>query len=113
MLQRRLLLAAVIAAFCCMITAKSTENVVDATLDTVSITADIPVLSGVDNSSDSTNQTAQYKKPAVDIVKEYRKSKQQTLQEIYEENEWKNSLVLWVLPDSIREAMPHWAQASL
>ena len=31
---------------------------------------------------------------------------------MYDENEWKNSLVMWILPDNLREAMPHFTQAS-
>ena len=39
-------------------------------------------------------------------------TKEERLAQMYAENEWKNSLVMWVLPDSWRAAMPHWTQAS-
>ena len=35
------------------------------------------------------------------------------LQQIYEENEWKNGLINWILPDSVREVMPHWAEVRM
>jgi len=37
--------------------------------------------------------------------------KQERLAQMYAENEWKNSLVMWILPDSVRDAMPHWTQS--
>jgi hypothetical protein len=40
------------------------------------------------------------------------KTKQQVLDEIFWENQWKNSLITWMLPDALREVMPHWAQVS-
>jgi lathosterol oxidase len=32
---------------------------------------------------------------------------------IFEENEWKNSLVMWMFPESMQDAMPHWVQSWL
>lgn len=37
--------------------------------------------------------------------------REQNLRRIFEENEWKNSLVMWVLPERVRDVMPHWAQS--
>lgn len=36
--------------------------------------------------------------------------KAERLRLMHEENEWKNSLVMWAFPDSAREAMPHFVQ---
>lgn len=37
-------------------------------------------------------------------------AKQYRLKQLYDENVWKNSLVMWVVPEAWRDAMPHWAQ---
>lgn len=38
------------------------------------------------------------------------KNKDVVLQELYEENVWKNDLFLWILPSDIRENIPHIVQ---
>ncbi|KAG1653207.1 hypothetical protein FOA52_006732 [Chlamydomonas sp. UWO 241] len=35
------------------------------------------------------------------------------LELIMEENEWKNSLVMWMFPELMQESMPHWVQSWL
>jgi lathosterol oxidase len=40
------------------------------------------------------------------------KDRQTRLAELRRENEWKNDLVMWMLPDSARAAMPHAVQVS-
>jgi Delta7-sterol 5-desaturase len=37
-------------------------------------------------------------------------SKQERMTLLREENAWKNGLVMWMFPDSIRDAMPHFTQ---
>lgn len=32
---------------------------------------------------------------------------------IVEENEWKNSLVMWMFPESVQQALPHWVHTWL
>lgn len=36
--------------------------------------------------------------------------KEERLALLYEENHWKNSLVMWTLPESVQQAMPHFVQ---
>mmetsp|Transcript_80583 Transcript_80583/g.163938 ORF Transcript_80583/g.163938 Transcript_80583/m.163938 type:complete len:344 (-) Transcript_80583:306-1337(-) len=39
--------------------------------------------------------------------------KEERLALILEENEWKNSLVMWMFPQSVQDALPHWTQTWL
>lgn len=39
--------------------------------------------------------------------------KEERLRLLVEENKWKNDLVMWMFPDSVREALPHFWQTWL
>ena len=39
-----------------------------------------------------------------------RRPQEEVLADLYAENEWKNDLILWILPDGLRAKLPHAAQ---
>lgn len=39
--------------------------------------------------------------------------KEERMRLLYDENEWKNSLVMWIFPQHIRDQLPHFVQTWL
>lgn len=58
------------------------------------------------------NQTVAAWNSKLGLVGFVNSDRERTLALLYEENKWKNSLVVWILPESWRESMPHWAQVN-
>ena len=112
MVRRRLVVGCLAALVCFTATAWATASAVDAQLQASVLDTAAPSELGGDNFSDATpappsaydGLVGLAGAPALDT------SKQLRLAEFHAENEWKNSLVMWILPDSWREAMPHWTQ---
>lgn len=90
--------AALAAVLCCAAVTAASAAAVDAAL-------------GARGAAQASGAPATLSAPASPAVPPNPTPKAERLAQMYAENEWKNSLVMWVLPEPWRAAMPHWVQS--
>jgi len=111
MLQWRIVAVCLVALLCvASVFSQTTTTNVEANIQTAKLHAQAPAPPRRGNNiSDASNAPAD-SYAAGKGAKVVDLAKQKRLDDLRSENIWKNDLVLWILPDSWREAMPQWTQ---